>query len=134
MDNKQYVMYYEAVASDNRRTVGLAVSKDGMKGWKRCPYPVFEPAAPSPSPSSAPSTSSSSPSAAASAWDAGAVGQPCAVSMSKGKWRLYYAGRNSPSSGEGFLHTRRRRGRFLPNLLRMASLCPPTFSSLLSFS
>lgn len=31
----------------------------------------------------------------AGAWDEGAVGQPCAVAMAEGRWRLYYTGRSA---------------------------------------
>ena len=81
VDNRQYVMFYEAVAADNSRSIGMAVSKEGMKGWLRCPNPVLKAAE------------------GEGCWDTGAVGQPCAVSMSKGRWRLYYAGRQQRPAG-----------------------------------
>jgi hypothetical protein len=81
VDNRQYVMFYEAVAADNSRSIGMAVSKEGMIGWQRCPSPVLR----------APEGDD--------CWDSGAVGQPCAVSMSKGRWRLYYAGRQAREAG-----------------------------------
>ena len=68
---------YEAVAADGSRSVGMAVSKDASK-WKRCPWPVFQ-----------------GSEAASGAWDQGEVGAPWGVSMSGGRWRLYYAGRDS---------------------------------------
>lgn len=40
VDNRQFLMFYEAVAQGGRRSVGLAVSKDG-DSWKRCPQPVL---------------------------------------------------------------------------------------------
>ena len=52
VDNRQYVMFYEAVAADNTRSVGLAVSKDGRSDWQRCPNPVLGPGATSAGPSS----------------------------------------------------------------------------------
>eukprot|EP00798_Chlamydomonas_sp_ICE-L_P005904 gene5904-33475_t len=64
IENRQYVMYYEAVGVNNVRSLGMAVSKDGLKSWKRCPYPIF--------------------SADADSWDSGSVGAPCPVSMSAG--------------------------------------------------
>ncbi|EFJ53217.1 hypothetical protein VOLCADRAFT_86273 [Volvox carteri f. nagariensis] len=85
IDNRQFLMYYEAVATDNRRSIGLAVSKDGTS-WRRYPAAVLEPA-------TEPSPSGSDP------WDGGDVGSPCAVSMSAGRWRLYYGGRKQ--SGQG---------------------------------
>ena len=88
VDNRQYVMLYEAVATDNSRNIGMAVSKDGMTGWQRCPNPVLQ---------------AGSSAGGAGCWDSGAVGQPCAVSMSKGRWRLYYSGRPSATGAfEGF--------------------------------
>ncbi|GAX80376.1 hypothetical protein CEUSTIGMA_g7815.t1 [Chlamydomonas eustigma] len=94
IDNRQYVMFYEAVAADNTRSIGLAISKDGLKDWQRCPTPLL-------------TSSSDEVEATASGllrWDCGSVGQPCAVSMSQGQWRLYYAGRSStgkPGANEG---------------------------------
>lgn len=67
-------MFYEAVAQDGSRSIGLGVSKDGRSNWQRLDAPVLSPA-----PDSA-------------AWDSGSVGAPCAVSMSEGRWRLYYSG------------------------------------------
>ena len=51
--------------------------QDGLTGWKRYQSPVLV------------------PSTDAGAWDCGAVGTPCAVSMKEGRWRLYYAGRGA---------------------------------------
>ena len=31
----RYLMFYEAVAGDGRRSIGVAVSPDGIRGWKR---------------------------------------------------------------------------------------------------
>ena len=67
----------QGVAEDGRRSIGLAVSRDGMKDWQRCPQPVLE------------------PSGEPGAWDGGSVGTPWAVSMAEGRWRLYYSGRTS---------------------------------------
>lgn len=88
VDNRQFLMFYEAVAIDNRRSIGMAVSKDGNL-WQRCPAPVLEPAAAAPE--QTPSGSDG--------WDDGDVGSPCAVSMSAGRWRLYYAGRKQHKQG-----------------------------------
>jgi hypothetical protein len=77
-DSKQFLMFYEAVAADGTRSIGLATSPDGKSNWQRRPQPVLAP-----------------PTAAAGAWDAGGVGSPCAVPMSGGRWRLYYAGRSA---------------------------------------
>ena len=74
VDSKRYLMFYEGVAADGTRSIGMATSKDG-RSWQRCPEPVLQ------------------PNPEAGAWDAGGVGAPSAVSMSAGRWRLYYAGR-----------------------------------------
>jgi hypothetical protein len=76
LDSKRYFMFYEAVAEDNTRSIGVAVSEDGIYGWKRHSEPVLRP--------------SDDP----TAWDVGSIGTPWAVSMAQGRWRLYYAGRN----------------------------------------
>lgn len=81
IDTKKYFMFYEAVGSDYKRTIGLAVSDDGITEWKRHPLPVL------------------SPSEENGAWDSGCVGTPWAVSMAQGKWRLYYSGRSTRGSG-----------------------------------
>lgn len=86
VDNRQYLMMYEAVAADNRRSVGMAVSKDGTS-WKRYGRPVLLPAA------------AEAEAAGGVSWDGGDVGSPCAVSMSAGKWRLYYCGRKERGPG-----------------------------------
>jgi hypothetical protein len=69
----------------------MAISKDGISGWQRCPYPVLEPAIKPKESLSDQGTQEAS----VEAWDEGAVGQPCAVSMSQGRWRLYYSGRGT---------------------------------------
>lgn len=89
VDNRQYVMMYEAVAADNTRCVGMAVSKDGV-AWQRCPQPVLAPAL---------VAAGEAGEGEGDAWDGGAVGAPCAVSMSGGRWRLYYGGRQAAGAG-----------------------------------
>jgi predicted GH43/DUF377 family glycosyl hydrolase len=80
IDTKQYFMFYEGVDKDTGVTsIGLAVSQDGISGWERHDRPVVAPSG--------------------SGWDSGSVGTPWAVSMSKGRWRLYYSGRESGSRG-----------------------------------
>jgi hypothetical protein len=58
----RWVMFYEAVARDNTRSIGMALSRDGRSGWRRLGRPVLEAGPPG-------------------AWDAGGVGAPCPVSM-----------------------------------------------------
>ncbi|KAL0055171.1 hypothetical protein WJX82_008147 [Trebouxia sp. C0006] len=79
LDTKKFVMWYEGVAEDNSRSIGMAVSNDGISGWKRWDRPVL--------------TCSDDP----EAWDRGSVGTPCPVSMAGGSWRLYYSGRQGSS-------------------------------------
>ncbi|KAK9901696.1 hypothetical protein WJX75_008691 [Coccomyxa subellipsoidea] len=69
---KRWVMFYEGVAADNARSIGLAVSTDGLS-WRRLPQPVLAAGPPG-------------------AWDCGGVGAPCAAPMADGRWRLYYHG------------------------------------------
>ena len=35
-------MFYEAVASDDTRSISMAVSKDGLKDWARLGRPILE--------------------------------------------------------------------------------------------
>ena len=81
---KQYVMFYEGVARDDSRSIGVAVSTDGLRGWKRV--------------SDGPVLSASESSSSSSSWDDGGVGAPCVVPMAGGKWRLYYSGRAKGSA------------------------------------
>ncbi|RVW29148.1 hypothetical protein CK203_102539 [Vitis vinifera] len=69
-------MAYEGVGGDNGRSIGLAVSPDGLKNWKRLQEePVLEPSE-------------------EDGWDNRAVGSPCLVQMegNADEWRLYYRG------------------------------------------
>ena len=54
-------MFYEAVGVDFRRSIGLAVSKDGLSDWKRFGRPILA--------------------ASEGGWDSGDVGTPCPVAM-----------------------------------------------------
>lgn len=58
----RWVMFYEGVGPDNRRSISMAVSSDGRGGWRRLGRPILE-AGPQ------------------GAWDGGGVGAPCPVSM-----------------------------------------------------
>jgi hypothetical protein len=73
-DSRQFFMFYEGYGANGRRSIGVAVSKDGKSGWRRHSEPVLS-------------------AAEGDVWDSYEVGTPCAVSMAAGKWRLYYAGR-----------------------------------------
>jgi hypothetical protein len=74
-------MFYEAVAADGTRSIGVATSPDGRGKWARAAAPLL------------------APSGEPGAWDAGGVGAPCAVPMAAGRWRLYYAGKHAPGPG-----------------------------------
>jgi len=82
-DRKRFLMFYESVAADGTRSIGLATSPNGRTNWARAPVPLLAP--------------SSDP----AAWDAGGVGAPCAVPMAGGKWRLHYAGRAAHGGADG---------------------------------
>lgn len=82
-DSALWFMFYEGVAPDGARSVGLAASQDGRGGWATVgSEPVLAPAD-------------------ADAWDSGSVGAPCAVAMSAGRWRLYYSGRRVAAAAAG---------------------------------
>lgn len=88
VDTKRFFMFYEGVAADGSRSIGVAVSDDGKSGWQRCAQPVLTG-----------SSSCSGGGGDSGAWDAGDVGAPWAVSMAKGIWRLYYSGRQQRGGG-----------------------------------
>lgn len=71
-----YVMAFEGVAADGRRSIGMAVSPDGLKQWVR----LQDDAVLKPSEKGC--------------WDDDGVGSPYLVSMDSdaGDWRLYYTG------------------------------------------
>ncbi|XP_078441137.1 arabinanase/levansucrase/invertase [Wolffia australiana] len=79
-----YVMAYEGVAADGRRSIGLAESPDGLTGWRRRGGgPVLGPSE-------------------EGGWDEGGVGSPCLVPMDGDqRWRLYYAGVGKDGRGTG---------------------------------
>ena len=43
---QRYLMFYEAVAADGSRAIGVAASKDGIRGWKRLDRSVALPGNP----------------------------------------------------------------------------------------
>lgn len=75
----KYLMAYEGVPADGRRSIGLAMSEDGIKNWKRLQEePVLRPSDDD-------------------GWDNKAVVSPCLVHMEgnyANEWRLYYVGVN----------------------------------------
>ena len=82
----RYLMFYEGVAADGHRSIGLATSQDGVL-WVRQPGP--EPDG---------SVFAHAP-CASGRWDAFAVGTPCVVPMPDGGFRLYYVGSNETAGG-----------------------------------
>ncbi|KAE9454390.1 hypothetical protein C3L33_13706, partial [Rhododendron williamsianum] len=72
----KYVMVYEGVAADGGRSIGLAMSMDGLKNWQRVQgEAVLKPGE-------------------EDGWDSIGVGSPCLVQMDRDadEWRLYYKG------------------------------------------
>ncbi|KAL6838287.1 hypothetical protein ACP4OV_031886 [Aristida adscensionis] len=72
----RYVMVYEGVDANGRVSIGMAVSEDGLRGWRRCSEtPVL------------------CPSEEDEGWDVAGVGSPYLVQMDGAyDWRLYYMG------------------------------------------
>ncbi|KZV56224.1 hypothetical protein F511_20187 [Dorcoceras hygrometricum] len=72
----RYLMVYEGVALNGKRSIGMAVSSDGLKNWERLlEGPVFE-------------------QSSEGGWDCEGVGMPYLVQMDGDaeEWRLYYRG------------------------------------------
>ncbi|CAO2828754.1 unnamed protein product [Amaranthus hypochondriacus] len=74
--NGNYLMAYEGIARDGKRSIGMSVSEDGLKDWR----PVSNEAV---------LTASKE-----DGWDSKGVGSPCLVQMDgdEDQWRLYYTG------------------------------------------
>ncbi|GLT27825.1 hypothetical protein SLA2020_027960 [Shorea laevis] len=73
-----YLMAYEGVSADGKRSIGLAESPDGLKNWKKLQEePVLKPSEDD-------------------GWDNQAVASPCLVPMEGNinEWTLYYVGFN----------------------------------------
>ncbi|KAF6171819.1 hypothetical protein GIB67_007340 [Kingdonia uniflora] len=75
--DRGYIMAYEGVAADGARSIGLAVSPDGLKDWKRFGDGAIL-----------------QRSVEEDGWDNKGVGSPCLVQMDgeNDEWRLYYRG------------------------------------------
>ncbi|KAK9146458.1 hypothetical protein Sjap_006361 [Stephania japonica] len=77
----EYVMAYEGVGVNGERSIGLAVSSDGLGDWRRYGEgPVLKP---------------DQCSSDGDRWDGCGVGSPCLVQMDgqpNDEWRLYYRG------------------------------------------
>ncbi|GAB4829117.1 hypothetical protein Ancab_018780 [Ancistrocladus abbreviatus] len=72
----KYLMGYEGVSADGKRSIGLAISNDGLKNWTRLQdEPVLQ-------------------SSGKDGWDNKGVGSPCLLQMdgNADEWRLYYRG------------------------------------------
>ncbi|KAK9707223.1 hypothetical protein RND81_07G181000 [Saponaria officinalis] len=83
----KYLMAYEGIAKDGKKSIGLAISDDGLKDWRRVgDEPVLK-------------------ASSENGWDSKGVGSPCLVQMEgdEHQWRLYYTGfGNDGSTGIGF--------------------------------
>lgn len=87
----KYLMAYEGVDAKGKRSIGLAVSSDGLKDWTRFQdEAVLKPSA-------------------GDGWDNKGVGSPCLVQMDgeEDEWRLYYRGiGNGGRTGIGMAFSR----------------------------
>ncbi|KAL5553739.1 hypothetical protein UlMin_041140 [Ulmus minor] len=74
--NGKYLMAYEGVGGNGERSIGLAMSEDGLKDWKRLPNGAVL------------------MKSEEDGWDNRGVGSPCLVQMEgeDDEWRLYYRG------------------------------------------
>lgn len=93
----KYLMVYEGVDANGRRSIGMAESSDGLKQWRKVQdSPVFE-------------VSSDG------GWDCEGVGSPCLVQMDgedTEEWRLYYRGvGNGGRSGIGMAVSQGSEGK-----------------------
>ncbi|CAL9168776.1 uncharacterized protein LOC103996730 [Musa acuminata AAA Group] len=73
-----YLMAYEGVSVEGATRIGLAVSSDGLKNWRRWGDEVIL-----------------EPSTDEDGWDSRGVGAPCLLQIMEGggeEWRLYYTG------------------------------------------
>ncbi|KAJ8626974.1 hypothetical protein MRB53_020281 [Persea americana] len=77
--NGGYLMAYEGIDADGRRSIGLAESSDGLSDWRRC--------------GDGPILVAGLREEGEDGWDCGGVGCPCLVRMDgDDEWRLYYRG------------------------------------------
>ena len=84
---ERFVMLYEGWGEDRRPSLGLAESQDGLD-WKRLDGPLPDGAILSPSPRES------------GRWDCGAIGTPWFVDMDRGRFHMYYVGREVPAAGK----------------------------------
>lgn len=82
----RYWMFYEGVGAEGYRSIGLAVSADGVQ-WTRQPGAETDGSVFAHAPRGS------------GQWDAYAVGTPCIVAMPDGGFRLYYIGSNEAAAG-----------------------------------
>ena len=71
--NGEYVMFYEGADGKGYRSIGVALSEDGIRWRQDSNLPVFSPAR-----------------KGYGLWDAQAIGTPCVVPMPDGSFRMYY--------------------------------------------
>lgn len=99
--NGGYLMAYEGIDGDGRRSIGLAESSDGLKNWRRCgDGPILVPG--------------SRVGGEEDGWDSEGVGCPCLVRMDgDDEWRLYYRGNGKEGrSGIGMAVSLSQGGEF----------------------
>ncbi|VAH38793.1 unnamed protein product [Triticum turgidum subsp. durum] len=100
----RYMMAYEGLDGNGGVSIGLAVSEDGLRGWRRC----------SESPALRPSEDDDE-------WDVAGVGAPCLVQMDGPyDWRLYYMGVGK--DGEAAIGMAYSEGQGLPRFNRCDAL------------
>lgn len=83
----RWVMLYEGWGEDRRPSLGLAESQDGLD-WQRLDGPLPDGAILSPSPTES------------GRWDCGAIGTPWFIDMGRGRFHMYYVGREVPAAGK----------------------------------
>ncbi len=83
----RYLMFYEGVRASGHRSIGLAVSEDGLT-WRRKAGPEADGSIFAHAP------------AGSGRWDAYAVGAPSVVALPNGSLRMYYIGSNETGDGE----------------------------------
>lgn len=99
-----YIMFYEGISAEGKKSIGLAKSSNGLWEWERVGEgPIL------------------SPSEEEGFWDNWSIGSPSIVEMGDGKWRLYYVGEGkdgvralgmAENVGEGLTSFRKWRNTF----------------------
>ena len=87
LGHDRFVMLYERWGADGRPSLGIAESQDGLD-WKRLDGPLPDGAILSPTPRDS------------GHWDCGAIGTPWCVDMGRGRFHMYYVGREVAAAGQ----------------------------------